>query len=125
MASASVHGRTHYGLRMAAFLPYVLLHPRWQLRAVTPLGRAPGRTLYLTDEQGLVSHLHPSPRVRLDPRARAGGALRGAGGAPGRLVREMGLILLGANSVMIPGLSGRLPARSARHRLLRDRRVHG
>jgi uncharacterized protein len=96
----SVHGRTHYGLRMAAFLPYVLLHPRWQLRAVTRWDGA-RRNLYLTDEHGLQSHLHPTPAfdsILERELAERFAALE----SPWTLVREMGLILLGANSVMIP-----------------------
>ncbi len=96
----SVHGRSHYGVRMAAFLPYVLLHPRWQLRAATRWDQA-RRTLYLTDEQGLVSHLHPTPAY--DSILERELAERFAAlGSDWALVREMGLILLGANSVMIP-----------------------
>jgi predicted nuclease of restriction endonuclease-like RecB superfamily len=96
----SVHGRTHYGLRMAAFLPYVLLHPHWQLRADTRWDGA-RRTLRLSDEQGLVSPLRPSPTY--DSILEREFAERFAAlGSDWDLVREMGLLLLGANSVMIP-----------------------
>jgi uncharacterized protein len=96
----SVHGRTHYGLRMAAFLPYVLLHARWQLRADTRWDGA-RRTLRLTDEQGLVTPLRPGPAF--DSILEREFAERFAAlGSAWELVREMGLVLLGANSVMIP-----------------------
>jgi predicted nuclease of restriction endonuclease-like RecB superfamily len=96
----SVHGRTHYGLRMAAFLPYVLLHPRWQLRADTRWDGA-RHTLRLSDESGLVSPLRPSPAfdsILEREFAERFAALQ----SDWSLVREMGLVLLGANSVMIP-----------------------
>ncbi len=96
----SVHGRSHYGLRMAAFLPYVLLHPRWQLRATTRWDRA-RRSFHLTEESGFVSHLHPSPAF--DSILERELAARFAGlESAWTLVREMGLILLGGSSVMIP-----------------------
>jgi predicted nuclease of restriction endonuclease-like RecB superfamily len=96
----SIHGRTHYGVRMAAFLPYVLLHPRWQLHAVTRWDGA-RRALHLTDESGLVSYLRPSPAF--DSILERELAERFAAlSTDWQLVREMGLIPLGGSSVMIP-----------------------
>ena len=84
-----MHGRSHYGLRMAAFLPYVLLHPRWQLRADTRWDGA-RRTLRLSDDQGLVSPLRPSPAFD-SILEREFAARFAALGSDWELVREMGL----------------------------------
>src|SRR5262249_24175093 len=85
---------------MAAFLPYVLLHPRWQLHAATRWDGA-RRTLRLTDESGLITYLRPGPAF--DSILERELAERFAALATEwQLVREMGLIPLGGSSVMIP-----------------------